>query len=70
MTTPKQDRNGVPGPGATGGNVSQPGPDYTGEIRSAAAKAQADQNARKSADYLNVPASTGVTPWDKCVGRA
>ena len=64
MTTPKQDRNGVPGPGATGGSVAQPGPDFTGDIRSAKAAAESKQNARKSADHLQVPPSQGVVPWD------
>jgi hypothetical protein len=67
MTTPKQDRNGVPGPGATGGNVAQPGPDYTGDIRSAKGAAESKQAARKSADHLQVPADQGVVPWDSAI---
>lgn len=67
MTTPKQDRNGVPGPGATGGNVAQPGPDYTADIRSAKASTEAKQAARKSAPHLQVPADNGVVPWDSAI---
>lgn len=46
MTTPKQDRNGVPGPAGTGGYVAMPGPDSTPEIAAAKAKAEAAGNAR------------------------
>lgn len=61
--TPKQDRNGVPGPSTTGG-VSMPGPDSTREIASVQRQAQAAGNARKSHDYLRVPASDPHTEWD------
>ena len=47
--TPKQERNGIPGPGATGGNVAQPGPtpDVESVMRSAesAAGSWAEQGA-------------------------
>jgi len=64
MTTPKQDRNGVPGPGATGGNVAMPGPDSTGEIRSVKAQAERVGNARATADHLAVPPSDPHLEWD------
>jgi hypothetical protein len=67
MTTPKQDRNGVPGPGATGGNVAQPGPDATAEIRAAKASAETKQAARKSTDHLQVPPDRSVVPWDSAI---
>ena len=63
MTTPKQDRNGVPGPGATGGNVAQPGADVTGEIRSVMRVAEAAANARKVETHdelLATPQGSGV----------
>ena len=63
MTTPKQDRNGVPGPGATGGNVSMPGPDSTAEIGSVKRAAEAAGNARKVETYnelLNTPQGSGT----------
>ena len=67
MTTPKQDRNGVPGPGATGGNVSMPGPDSTAEIQSVKKAAEAFGNARKietNNELLNTPAGSGVNGHD------
>lgn len=64
--TPKQDRNGVPGPDATQ-NSAQPGPDLTGDIRTAKASAERMQAVRKSADHLQVPADQGVVPWDSAV---
>ena len=63
MTTPKQDRNGVPGPGATGGYVAMPGPDATAEIKSVQRTAEAAGNARKVETYnelLNTPAGSGA----------
>jgi hypothetical protein len=48
MQTPKQDRNGVPGPDSTGG-VSAPGPDATGEIARAKAASEAAAARRDSA---------------------
>lgn len=66
MTTPKQDRNGVPGPGATGGNVARPGPDATRDIAAAAAKAKAVAEARKMGDMTSGPATeSGVRMWDQ-----
>ena len=64
MTTPKQDRNGVPGPGATGGNVSQPGPDATAEIRGVMKTAQNAGNARATGDHLMVPQHDPHYEWD------
>ena len=63
MTTPKQDRNGVPGPGATGGNVSMPGPDSTGEIRSVMRQAEAAGNSRAAeahSELLATPQGSGT----------
>jgi len=62
MTTPKQDRNGVPGPGATGGNVAQPGPDAIGEIRSAQKQAQNAGTSRafEGRGLFVSPAGSGV----------
>lgn len=66
MTTPKQQRNGVPGPGATGGNVSLPGPDATAEIRAVKKTAESAGNARATNDMLTRPQSdAGVRPWDQ-----
>ena len=48
--TPKQVRNGIPGPGATGGNVAQPGP------ASAVPKGEAESHG-------NALASTGRQPF-------
>lgn len=68
MTTPKQDRNGVPGPGATGGYVAQPGPDATGEIRTVIAQAEAAGNARvvppSGSAVPATPAAANTTMWD------
>lgn len=60
--TPKQDRNGVPGPGATGGNVAQPGPDATAEIRSVMRQATAAGNsgAAEGRGLFVSPAGSGV----------
>ena len=62
MTTPKQDRNGVPGPGATGGNVAQPGPDATREIAGVMRAAEAFGNARKAEaeNLIKSPQGSGV----------
>lgn len=63
MTTPKQDRNGVPGPGATGGNVAMPGPDATKEIAGVMRQAEAAANTRKeqTAGFIESPAGAGVS---------
>lgn len=62
MTTPKQDRNGVPGPASTGGNVAQPGPDATGEIARVMKQAQNAADARKqqTAGFIETSAGAGV----------
>jgi len=61
MQTPKQDRNGVPGPDSTGG-VSLPGPDATGEIRSAQKQAQNAGTSRafEGRGLFVSPAGSGV----------
>jgi len=46
MQTPKQERNGVPGPTATGANTAQPSADMTSEVASAASGAQSAAHAR------------------------
>ena len=61
MQTPKQERNGVPGPDSTGG-VSLPGPDATGEIRSAQKQAQAAgvAGSNEGRGLFVSPAGSGV----------
>jgi hypothetical protein len=61
--TPKQDRNGVPGPMTTSPHTAQPGPDATKKIQSLMRQAENYGNARKNeahSELLNTPQGSGV----------
>lgn len=68
--TPKQDRNGVPGPVETR-NTAQPGLSAEADIRSAMATAQAAADARKrqAHEFMASPAGSGPTGSNVLPGR-
>ena len=70
--TPKQVRNGIPGPGAEGGNVAESGPKPAIPQGAAESKGEAHQSSGKAAFDGASPGSPGyaVSEWNSGVAEA